>query len=100
MSRVAAALQRQGIPDNLVLSTRRASAVVTFLISQGVNPNIISAKGFGDTRPEALTTRRHPSNLGSASRSCPQTENPAFGDKRQGEGSKAIPSREPGARAR
>jgi chemotaxis protein MotB len=50
---VGAALQKQGIPDNLVLSTRRAAAVVTFLVSQGVNPNIISAKGFGDTHPEA-----------------------------------------------
>ncbi len=50
---VGPALQRQGIPDNLVLSTRRASTVVSFLISQGVNPNVISAKGFGDTRPEA-----------------------------------------------
>ena len=50
---VGAALQRQGIPDNLVLSTRRAAAVVTFLVSQGVNPNIISAKGVGDTRPIA-----------------------------------------------
>ena len=50
---VGPALQRQGVPDNLVLSTRRASTVVSFLISQGVNPNVISAKGFGDTRPEA-----------------------------------------------
>jgi chemotaxis protein MotB len=50
---VGPALQRQGIPDNLVLSTRRASTVVSFLISQGVNPNVISAKGFGDTHPEA-----------------------------------------------
>jgi OmpA family len=47
------ALQRQGVPDNLVLSTRRASTVVTFLVSQGVNPTIISAKGFGETHPEA-----------------------------------------------
>jgi chemotaxis protein MotB len=46
-------LQRQGIPDNLVLSTRRAATVVSFLVSQGVNPNIISAKGVGDTRPIA-----------------------------------------------
>src|SRR6516225_3545734 len=46
-------LQRQGIPDNLVLSTRRASTVANFLISQGVNPNIVSAKGVGDTRPVA-----------------------------------------------
>jgi chemotaxis protein MotB len=46
-------LQRQGIPDNLVLSTRRAATIVTFLVQQGVNPNIISAKGVGDTRPVA-----------------------------------------------
>ncbi len=44
-------LQHMGIPDNLALSTRRAGAVVTYLVSQGVNPNIISAKGFGDTHP-------------------------------------------------
>ena len=46
-------LQRQGVPDNLVLSTRRAATVATFLVSQGINPNIVSAKGFGDTRPVA-----------------------------------------------
>jgi chemotaxis protein MotB len=50
---VGRVLQRQGIPDNLVLSTRRAAAVATFLTEQGVNPNIISAKGFGDTHPVA-----------------------------------------------
>ena len=50
---VGPALQRQGVPDNLVLSTRRASTVVTFLVSQGVSPSIISAKGFGETHPEA-----------------------------------------------
>jgi chemotaxis protein MotB len=46
-------LQRQGINDNLTLSSRRAGAVVTFLVSEGVNPNIISAKGFGETHPVA-----------------------------------------------
>ena len=46
-------LQRQGIPDNLVLSTRRAATVANFLISQGISPNIVSAKGVGDTRPVA-----------------------------------------------
>jgi len=50
---VGPALQQQGIPDNLVLSTRRAADVVNFLISQGVPPVSISAKGFGDTRPVA-----------------------------------------------
>jgi chemotaxis protein MotB len=46
-------LQRQGIPDNLVLSTRRAATVANFLVTQGINPNIVSAKGVGDTRPVA-----------------------------------------------
>jgi chemotaxis protein MotB len=48
---VGAELQRQGIPDNLVLSTRRAATVANFLVAQGINPNIVSAKGVGDTRP-------------------------------------------------
>jgi chemotaxis protein MotB len=46
-------LRKMGIPDNLALSTQRAGAVVTYLVSQGVNPNVISAKGFGDTHPVA-----------------------------------------------
>ena len=50
---VGPALQQQGIPDNLVLSTRRAAEVVTFLVSQGVPAASISAKGFGDTKPVA-----------------------------------------------
>jgi len=46
-------LQRQGINDNLTLSTRRAVAVVSYLVAQGIDRNIISAKGFGDTHPLA-----------------------------------------------
>ena len=52
-SPVGPELQRAGINDNLTLSSRRAGAVVTFLISQGIKPDIISAKGFGDTHPVA-----------------------------------------------
>jgi chemotaxis protein MotB len=37
----------------LILSSRRAVEVVEYLVSQGVNPNIISAKGFGETHPVA-----------------------------------------------
>ena len=44
-------LQRVGIANNIDLSSRRADNVVAYLTSQGVNPNIISAKGFGDTHP-------------------------------------------------
>jgi chemotaxis protein MotB len=46
-------LQRAGIKDNIDLSSRRADNVVAYLTSQGVNPNVISAKGFGDTHPVA-----------------------------------------------
>jgi chemotaxis protein MotB len=46
-------LKAQGVPDNMVLSTRRASTVVDFLVTQGTNPNIISAKGFGETHAVA-----------------------------------------------
>ena len=50
---VEPALQRAGIADNLDLSSRRAATVVAFLQSQGVDPNILSAKGFGATHPVA-----------------------------------------------
>jgi chemotaxis protein MotB len=46
-------LQRQGIDDNLTLSTRRAGAVAGYLVAQGVDRNIVSAKGFGETHPVA-----------------------------------------------
>jgi chemotaxis protein MotB len=47
------ALQRAGIKDNIDLSSRRADNVVAYFRSQGMNPNILSAKGFGDTHPVA-----------------------------------------------
>jgi chemotaxis protein MotB len=50
---VGPALQRAGIKDNIDLSSRRADNVVAYLTSQGINPNLISAKGFGDTHPVA-----------------------------------------------
>ena len=46
-------LRRAGIANNIDLSSRRADNVVAYLTSQGVNPSIISAKGFGDTHPVA-----------------------------------------------
>jgi chemotaxis protein MotB len=50
---VGRALQRAGIANNIDLSSRRADDVVAYFQSQGVNPNIISAKGFGDTHAVA-----------------------------------------------
>ena len=50
---VGPALQRQGIPSNEVLSHKRAEAVMQYLISQGVKPDVISARGFGAATPIA-----------------------------------------------
>ena len=52
-SPVGPALRQAGIADNIDLSSRRADAVVAYFGSQGVNPNILSAKGFGETHPVA-----------------------------------------------
>ena len=50
---VGSALARQGITSNQDLSQKRAETVMAFLISQGVKPDMISAKGFGDADPVA-----------------------------------------------
>jgi chemotaxis protein MotB len=50
---VGRALQRQGITSNEVLSQKRAEAVMQYLISQGVKPDFISARGFGEAEPVA-----------------------------------------------
>jgi chemotaxis protein MotB len=50
---VGPGLQRAGIANNIDLSSRRADNVVAYFTSQGVNPDLISAKGFGDTHPVA-----------------------------------------------
>jgi len=50
---VGAALARQGITSNQDLSQKRADTVMAFLISQGVKPDLIAAKGFGDGDPVA-----------------------------------------------
>jgi chemotaxis protein MotB len=46
-------LMSQGITSNLELSQKRADNVMQFMISQGVNPNLVSARGFGDADPVA-----------------------------------------------
>jgi len=50
---VGPALARQGVTSNQDLSQKRADNVMAFLISQGVKPDMISAKGFGDADPVA-----------------------------------------------
>jgi len=39
--------------SNLQLSQQRAESVRTYLIQQGVDPNVLVAKGYGDSRPVA-----------------------------------------------
>ena len=50
---IGPALQREGVTSNEVLSQKRAAAVMQHLISQGVKPDMISARGFGDADPIA-----------------------------------------------
>jgi chemotaxis protein MotB len=50
---VGRALQQQGVTSNEVLSQKRAEAVMQYLISQGVKPDFISARGFGEADPIA-----------------------------------------------
>ncbi len=44
---------RRRFPTNWELSTARATDVVRFLASQGVNPQLLSATGYGEERPAA-----------------------------------------------
>jgi arylsulfatase A-like enzyme len=46
-------LRAQGVDNNQQLSLRRAQTVANFLVSQRVNPNLVSAQGLGDTDPVA-----------------------------------------------
>jgi chemotaxis protein MotB len=46
-------LAARGIASNQELSQRRADAVMQFLISQGMKPPLVAAKGFGDADPVA-----------------------------------------------
>jgi len=46
-------LQSQGIASNQVLSQKRSDAVMQYLISQGLNPNLVMARGLGNTDPVA-----------------------------------------------
>jgi len=50
---IGRALERQGIASNEVLSQKRAEAVREYLISHGVKPDLISARGLGEAAPVA-----------------------------------------------
>jgi chemotaxis protein MotB len=46
-------LMKEGITSNLILSQKRADNVTQYMISQGVNPALVSARGFGEANPVA-----------------------------------------------
>jgi chemotaxis protein MotB len=46
-------LKQQGVTTNQELSQKRADAVMQFLISQGVRPEMVAAQGFGESDPVA-----------------------------------------------
>lgn len=50
---IGASLQSMGIADNTQLSLKRASEAVAYFQSQGVNPRLLDAQGFGDASPVA-----------------------------------------------
>ena len=50
---IGPSLQQQGITSNQVLSEKRAEAVMQYLISQGVKPELVGSQGFGEADPIA-----------------------------------------------
>lgn len=46
-------LKRQGVTTNEELSQKRADAVMQFLVSQGMKPDMVAAQGFGESAPVA-----------------------------------------------
>ena len=48
---VGAGLRQKGITSNQMLSQKRAETVMQYMISQGVNPDMVSAQGMGEDYP-------------------------------------------------
>ena len=48
---VGAGLRAQGITSNQMLSQKRADAVMQYMISQGVSPDMVTARGMGEDYP-------------------------------------------------
>lgn len=49
-------LRREGITSNQILSQKRADAVMQFLITQGVRPELVRAVGHGEADPIATNS--------------------------------------------
>jgi chemotaxis protein MotB len=50
---VGSILRRKGIDSNEALSQKRAENVMAYLVAQGVQQDMVSAKGYGDVNPVA-----------------------------------------------
>jgi len=50
---IGPSLRAQGVDSNQQLSLKRAQTVANFLVSQGVNPNLVQTRGLGDADPVA-----------------------------------------------
>jgi chemotaxis protein MotB len=50
---VGASLRRKGVASNEALSQKRAEAVMEYLVSQGVKPEMVSAQAGGEADPVA-----------------------------------------------
>jgi chemotaxis protein MotB len=49
-------LATQGVTSNQILSEKRAQAVMEYMISQGIRPDMVTARGMGDQNPTASNT--------------------------------------------
>ncbi|HUK60674.1 MAG TPA: OmpA family protein [Stellaceae bacterium] len=52
-AKVGAALRKDGVKTNEELSQKRADAVMAYLVSKGVNKDLVSAHGYGESDPIA-----------------------------------------------
>jgi chemotaxis protein MotB len=50
---IGARLKQEGVTSNEELSQKRADAVMQYLITQGVKPDMVAAQGFGESDPVA-----------------------------------------------
>lgn len=50
-SPIGAGLKQMGVASNEALSQKRAESVMHYLISQGVEPELVSAHGYGEADP-------------------------------------------------
>lgn len=48
---IGAGLAKQGVTTNIILSQKRADNVMNYMVSQGVNPKLVSSHGLGEADP-------------------------------------------------